>query len=134
MTHETHRGSGRAILALVLAFGAGACVADGDVLQDDASAGEMPDDCTGLDRDGCSGDCVAIWGTPYVDDNLGGWCLFSNGVEYLGCREADSCGAQTASTTTLCTRDEIWRTQTDCIPAEIDAEVCEPPAADAPFC
>jgi hypothetical protein len=129
MKHTTHR----CLSLLSLAFGLGlGCAQDGDVLNDDGASGGVTDSCTGKGRDACTGNCVGIWGTPYQRDPSGDWCLFSNGLEFLGCREASSCPQSNG--TTLCSGSDSWRITSDCIPAETDAEVCEPPVADAPFC
>jgi hypothetical protein len=135
-----------AVGAIPLALFMFGCVEDGDVLDQESDAAETgapSDTCTGLDQAACEQEsreqnCVAIWGTPYVQNTDGGWCVFSNGVQYLGCREASACtAAPNGNTICAATADDpsaVWQIGWDCLPVEVDAEVCEPPSQQAPFC
>lgn len=114
------------------------CAVDGDVLREGESAattGAMPDACTGLDQDACTMEpgCSAIWGTPYVMNPDQGWCRHTNGLTYLGCAEATGC-AQMPGTICAGPNASTYDVQLDCLPADLDAEVCEPPVENAPFC
>jgi hypothetical protein len=125
-----------AIALLTLALGGPGCAADGDVLREGtATTGTADDACTGLSSNECAmqPECAAVYGSPYTLGPNQSWCVASNGLEYLGCHEAIDC-SQTIETICSSGNDATYRIQYDCIPADLDANVCEPPVSDAPFC
>lgn len=106
----------------------------GDASTDGGSTGGVvPDDCAGLDQEACYaekqlGHCEPIWGTPYIQPpNMGGeWCLFINGVEYLGCAPDEGC-RETKMTVCQDQPYAAWEVTSTCMPSDLDVEECDPP-------
>lgn len=103
----------------------GASSGDGVPADPCTEAGHEPAECM-------DAQCQPVWGTPYVDTNPDApWCLFGNGLEYLGCVSPGAC--QQEVTGTLC--DDQTTYQTMDMTCELAGYTeCEPPADDAPPC